>query len=324
MGDTSPVSLHGLLYIEEGERHVNLRGASDPIAVYLRCAALLHRSLEKFGHGLTIITNEPALLRTRLEQESIQMEVIETTFARTVPETLSFRSAHRKLDVIAAFGRGEMGGRPGLLDLDMVMLNRFPDMISADSRLIGYDIWHQVAPAYGAERIRDDVARVSGRSAGALQHWWGGKFLVGPRDRFALLSEAVEMLYDRYLEVAPDLHHQGDEMLVTAAIHMLSQDNAAGAGGVIADGGAADVIGRWWSSRTLSRIEPLRQLAARSILHLPADKEILSDLLKTPDLDGAALASDLTRRLRRKTWTRRLAAPLDPLLPGPRKHAPTL
>lgn len=315
-----PISLFALLFVENGEMHANLRSASDPLNVYLRCGALLDQSLTAFGHNLTLVTNEPHLLRSGMEQEGIQLELVEMPFDRFVPETLAFRSAHRKLDVIAAFGQGKMGPRPGLLDLDMVMLNPFPTMILTDPRLVGYDIWHQIAPAYGTELVRRDIATVSGLSAHHLNHWWGGEFLVGPQDRFAQLSEVIETLYPRYLELAPSLHHQGDEMILTAAMHVLDRESAP----IAVDGGAAGAIGRWWSARTQSQIEPLSEFASRSILHLPADKDLLSSFSGDPALSIDSLYPHLRKRLRAKTLIRRLVGSLDPVLPGPRKYAPKL
>ena len=317
---TGSVSLYSLLFVEDGEMHANLRSSSDPLTVYLRCGALLNKSLTAFGHNLTLVTNEPRLLRSRMEQEGIQLKMIEMPFDRLVPETLGFRSAHRKLDVIAAFGQGKMGPRPGLLDLDMVMLNPFPAMVLTDPRLVGYDIWHQIAPAYGADLVRREVAAVSGLSAHGLSHWWGGEFLVGPQDRFAQLSEVIEMLYPRYLDLAPGLHHQGDEMILNAAMHVLGQ----GSFPIAVDGGAAGAIGRWWSARTLSRIERLSEFANRSILHLPADKQLLSSLSDEPALLIKSLYAHLRKGLKTRTLIRRLVGPLDPVLPGPRKYAPKL
>lgn len=316
----APLSLHALLYVEEGEIHVNLRGSSDPLNVFIRCGALLDRSLAALGHNLTLVTNEPRLLRNRLDQEAIELKVIETAFDRVVPKTLGFRSAHRKLDVIAAFGRGEMGPRPGLVDLDIVALNPFPQMVLTDPRLVGYDIWHQIASAYGSDVVRNDIAAVSGMPADSLENWWGGEFLVGPEAQFALLSEVIETIYPRYLELAPRLHHNGDELLLTAAVHVLGREAAP----IVVDGGEAGAIGRWWSARTLYPIEPLRELANRSLLHLPADKELLSDLLDRPSLSGATLYSHLRRQLKSKTMIRRLAGFVNPILPGPRRYAPKI
>lgn len=317
---TEPLSLHALLYVENGEAHVNLRFASDPLSIYLRCGALLDRSLAAFGHRLTIITNEPRLLRDRLQTDAIDLKVIETAFDRDVPETLNFRSAHRKLDVFAAFGRGEMGPRPGLVDLDMAMLNPFPTMVLRDPQLVGYDIWHQVAPAYGTNLVRGDIAAISGLPADGLEHWWGGEFLIGPSESFAQLSEVIERLYPKYLELSPGLHHQGDEMLLTAALYVLEQTGSP----IIRDGGTAGAVGRWWSARTLSPIEPLTAFSDRSLLHLPADKDLLSELWDRSDLAGASLYDHLNRRLRSRTLTRRIAGLLHPFLPGPRRYAPRL
>jgi hypothetical protein len=317
---TKPVSLYALLYVENGEIHVNLRSDSDALTVYLRCGALLANSLAAFGHSLKLVTNNSRLLRSRMDKEGIQLELIEMSFDRFVPETINFRSAHRKLDIIAAFGQGKMGPRPGLLDLDMVMLNPFPSMVLTDPCLVGYDIWHQIAPAYGADLVRRDIAAVSGFSANDLSHWWGGEFMVGPQDRFAQLSEVIETLYPRYLELARSLHHQGDEMILNAAMHVLDRGSCP----IAVDGGTAGAVGRWWSAHTQSQIEPLNEFASRSILHLPSDKNLLSELFDDPAVSIDALYAHLRERLRAKTLIRRVLSPLQALMPGPSKYAPKL
>jgi|TARA_B110000908_G_scaffold164335_1_gene212248 hypothetical protein len=317
------ISLYSLLYIEDDERHANIGSTSDVISTYLNCGFLLHRSLMRFGHSLTIVTNKPTLVREMMEQEEIDLEVVQIEFTLHVPSTLKFRSAHRKIDLISAFGSGQLGARPGYLDLDMVMLNKLPFSTIDDECLIGYNIWHHVAPAYGADKIRYDVAKISGCNADDLKQWWGGEFLIGPRESFAMLSKQIDVIYSQYLKIASELHHQGDEMVVTAALHSLARDNAEGISDFIADGGNMGAVGRWWSSRTLSRIEPLGNLINCSIIHLPADKDILSELGANPILYGKGLARYLTGRLRRKTRWKRLLRPIFALAYS-RKFTPKL
>lgn len=322
----SGLSFYGLLFIEDFEKHTNLIGVTDTILVYLLCGALLNKSLKHYGHEFKIVTNNREALARRIDSNCIDLNVMEIPFSTVVPSTLNFRSAHRKLDLISACGRGEMGLRPGILDLDMMMMRQLPAHLSSSDSLVGYNIWDQVAPAYGPNRVRDDVAKVSGISAEKLEEWWGGEFLVGPNERFADLSREIEWIYPRYLETADSLHHQGDEIVVTAALHRLSKNSGSQDEQIIVDGGELNAIGRWWSSRTLSRIAPLSKLAKRSILHLPADKEILSELSKS-ESEMPNLTPLLLKSLRKKTRLRRLLAPLYPLtsyFSTSRKFAPRM
>ena len=322
----SGLLFYGLLFIEEGEKHTNLKGAGDSILVYLLCGALLNKSLKHYGHEFAIVTNSPEALTRRIETNGIGLNVTEIPFSTVVPSTLNFRSAHRKIDLISACGRGEMGPRPGILDLDMMMLRQLPALLSSSDSLVGYNIWDQVAPAYGPQRVRNDVAKVSGISAETLEEWWGGEFLVGPKERFADLSREIELVYPRYLEIADSLHHQGDEIVVTAALHRLSKTAERQDENIIVDGGKLEAIGRWWSTRTLSRIDPLTKFAARSILHLPADKAILSALSKS-DLAFPAVIPELLKSLRKKSRLRRYLAPLNPLIShysGQRRYSPRI
>lgn len=322
----SGLSFYGLLFIEAGEKHTNLKGPEDSILVYLLCGALLYKALKRYGHEFTIVTNNPEALRRLIDANGIDLNVREISFSTIVPSSFNFRSAHRKIDLIAACGRGEMGPRPGILDLDMMMLRQFPALLSSSDYLIGYNIWDQVAPAYGPQRIRDDVSKVCGISADSLEEWWGGEFLVGPKEHFADLSREIELVYPQYLEIADSLHHQGDEIVVNAALHRLSKTAKWQDEKVIIDGGELEMIGRWWSSRTLSPIAPLTKLAARSMLHLPADKVLLS-ALSTSDVVFPAVIPKLLKSLSKKTRLRRYLAPLNPLFAyhsGPRKYSPRI
>ena len=58
------LSIYTLFYLCEGSgRPVNLgRSRADPLAVYLKCAAALNRSLSRYGAAVTILTNQPERL----------------------------------------------------------------------------------------------------------------------------------------------------------------------------------------------------------------------------------------------------------------------
>jgi hypothetical protein len=139
-----------------------------------------------------------------------------------------------------------------------------PDALSV------YDITDQVAPAYGADRILSDLEVVSGLKI-AEPHWYGGEFIAGPSEAFASLQKAIEECLPRYVPLIPELHHVGDEMVVSAAIHVARR------GGLkVENVGVSGHIVRWWSAATLHRQRGLREIISASLLHLPADKSFLA------------------------------------------------
>jgi len=265
----SPV-FHGLLYIDEREnQHVNLKGSHNGIDIYLRCAALCASSVRFHGCVFRLITNDRAYVQRRLGELQIpQCEVVEPRFTLDVPRGIRFYGAHFKLEVYTLFGKGAFGDWLGLIDIDSVMTApiNFPEL--SPETLIGYDITDQVTPAYGVERIRSDVERLT-RVPTPRFRWLGGEFLFGHADSFRVLSNAMASLWLRYLDEIENLHHVGDEMLLCASAHVLPELR-------ILDGGKLGFVARWWSARTPHRQPPFAAIRSRSILHLPSDKPFLA------------------------------------------------
>lgn len=261
---------YGLLYIDEREHeHVNLKGSHNGSDIYLRCAALCASSVRYHGCMFRLVTNDRAYVQRRFAELQIpQCEVVEPRFTLDVPRGIRFYGAHFKLDVYALFGKGVFGDRCGLIDIDSVMTAPIDFSGLSPETLIGYDITDQVAPAYGVERIRSDVERLTGVPTPGFK-WLGGEFLFGHADSFRVLSNAMADLWPRYVEAIDNLHHVGDEMLLCAAAHLLPELR-------ILDGGKLGNVARWWSARTPHRQPPFAAIQNRSILHLPSDKPFLA------------------------------------------------
>lgn len=300
-----PYRFYGLLYLDAAASGgVNLARRSDAVDTYLRCAATCHASFVENGEAFALITNDAALVRARLaDLGCASIEVIEMAFQALVPKEARFYAAHFKLDVLRAFAAGALGARVGLVDIDCLLLR--PPVLS--DALSVYDISDQVYPDYGIERVRSDLERVAGLSI-AVPRWFGGEFIAGPAGSFRVLMEAVDACLPRYVAGLGDLHHVGDEMVVSAAIH-----RAVRGGLEIDDIGRTSQIVRWWSGRTHHRQVPFSAAKAYAVLHLPSDKLFLAAQSGRP-ANTLRLLNDYERMFRRKRWPLRLSYLRDRLL----------
>ena len=263
--------LHALLYVDEAiERHANLR-ARDPLRIYARNAGLLARSAAASGHALTLITNAPERVQALLAEDGLDhcLTLRAHRFARTLPEDWPFRSAHRKLELLEAFGTGAFGAHPALIDCDAVVLA--PLLLPDTDRLWLYDISEAMFGG-GAQGAAARHARLAPMGAPAGARWYGGEFLAGPASGFAALAAALDALWPAYLALSHTALCGGDELPLSAAAARLE-----GQGVAIGEAGAAGLVARWWSRRTLQPGAPFAAARRAAVLHLPADKPYLAE-----------------------------------------------
>lgn len=299
---------YGLLYLDPAtSAGVNLARGANPIDTYLRCAATCHASFAAQGERFALVTNDPALVRDRLDALGCEpIEAVEIPFHPRVPRSTRFYAAHFKLDVLDAFARGDLGEHVGLIDIDCVLQRPLvlPDALSV------YEISEQVYPAYGMDRVRDDLERVAGIPV-ARADWYGGEFIAGPSAQFRRLKDSLDACLPRYVAALGDLHHHGDEMVVSAGIHRAARDGLA-----VEDIGRSAQIVRWWSSRTFHRQIPLRDATACAILHLPSDKGFLADQVGKV-MDTGRFRRDYEAMFRHKRRSLQASRLLDRLLRRP-------
>jgi hypothetical protein len=259
---------YGLLYIDErNNKNSNLGRGIDPIDIYIRCASLCSKAFRSAGAAFHLITNNEQLVRQRLAiMKLADVVVLGHGFSLTVPKKVPFYSAHFKLDLLHSFGRGELGQRIGLIDLDTVLLRRLPFSAS----LAAYDISDQVFPAYGKHRVVSDLELVSGRSF-SNPRWYGGEFVTGSAADFAIISHYMSLCWPRYLTNISSLHHNSDEMALSCALNMARADGVE-----IVDYGQARIVARWWTTHTRHKQPPFDSVTGAALLHLPADKVFLS------------------------------------------------
>lgn len=277
------IKLYSMLYVHDNnKKNINLKKDSEKsLDVYINCGRLIAKSLKDSCVSYAIITNEVDLISARVEALGGGVEVLNGDFYRKVPADVNFYSAHYKLDVIKSFGEGNFGENIGLIDLDMVVLNSDKleeSLCNVESGLLVYDITEQVEPSVGRLTIIESLEKLGCIIDNKL-NWYGGEFIYGNKELFSRLSKKIEKYWEKYKNCYRELHHVGDEMVVTAALIDLKQEKVK----LIDIGKSSEIatkplIARWWSSRTLGRQTTLSEATSASILHLPSDKQFLSNM----------------------------------------------
>lgn len=315
------MDFYTLLYIDEKHKsHVNM-GASveNPIDVYIKCGINLSNSFRAVqGQGVSIITNNQEFLKQKIFEFGGDVNVIQVDFDRGVPENINFFAAHFKLDVIQAFGRGEFGEWVGLIDIDTVLIRPFPLDFKERSRneLFVYEITGSVTSEYGENVIVSDLKEIG---ADNIQKpvWYGGEFIAGNAEAFRILGGEVDAIWPHYVKAHHKLHHSGDEIVVTAALHNLQSRGALLVAGDVHAG--TPFVSRWWTARTGSVQPRFSKAAAAALLHLPSDKPFLAKIAKEP-FTAHSFLETYKRYAAQKLLFRRLANPFLCLIKRKRRY----
>jgi len=271
------MNFYGLLHIsDEGRHSPNLKARSSPAAIssYVANAVTLANSLRAVGCDFTVVTNDEARL-TEINGAGLgaNVAVTEISFGTRVPKDILFYSAHHKVDVYRWFSTFAADDYPVLIDLDMVALRppstAFIACVSSGIPLV-YDISDQVFPVFGEDTIAADLERLLGPQV-PLRRWYGGEFTGGRPEFFAKLVEEIYRLWDAYISSFATFHHQGDEVLTSAALcKMLSEGWSA------LDAGPIGGVGRYWSGQPLHPQKPFAWVEQCFLAHLPGDKAYLA------------------------------------------------
>ena len=286
----------GLLHVEDGRRQsANLRHGDDAAAaIYLGNAVRLSNALAAVGCEFTLLTNDAARLGAIDAREfgsSIAMR--EIPFSAAVPPTAGFYSAHFKVDVFRWFAKLAPEGYPILFDVDAVALRVPPRTLrncAAAGLPLVYDISDQVIPAYGEETIAADLALLSG-SHSPICRWYGGEFIGGRPSFFARLGDEIATSWERYCQHFAGFHHQGDEILTSAALCRM-----IASGFPVLDAGPVGIVGRYWSIPPHHPQKPLAWFERCFLAHLPADKAFLARRANEP-FDAARFCHAYRRHL---------------------------
>jgi hypothetical protein len=296
----SDLNAYGLLYVDPGRtRPVNIHGRQNAIDVYLLCAANCSRSFRQLGTAFKLITNKRTLLVERLPRLNIvDLEIVEHKFVLSVPTGIPFFSAHFKLELFDAFAKGEYGSSVAIVDIDTLLLRPLP----VSENLSVYDISDHVFPAYGRDNVIRDLTIVTGKHL-ANGRWYGGEFVMGEPDQFAELAACIKFCWPKYVENIEAFHHLGDEMVLSAALNLYSENYR------LSDYGAQGNVARWWSSRTLNKQAPFSDVRNVALLHLPADKPFLAKL-DPKKLTKQTMLDEYQKHIRRKLLIRSMAPDL--------------
>jgi hypothetical protein len=101
----------------------------------------------------------------------------------------------------------------------------------------------------------------------------GGEYVSGPPSFFRELASEIDAVLPTYFRVLGTGHHVGDEAYTSAALERLRRK-----GRHVADAGTLGIVGRYWNAKTLHPQKPLAYFERCFLLHLPADKALLSAL----------------------------------------------
>ncbi|MBF2048588.1 MAG: hypothetical protein IGS54_14720 [Elainella sp. C42_A2020_010] len=277
------LSLYGLLHLAE-----NQTGSMDDYAktyeqkkiFYLISAVNLSRSLRKRGITFTLLTNRKEEIYNDLKSLSYNsfLAVEELDFNIHVPNGIYYYSAHFKLDVFRHLASLQNEAYVGLVDIDMIAINDIPSSFKnlvREKIPVCYDVSDQLIPAFGHDVILQDMQKLSPDICEG--RWYGGEFIMGPPEFFASLNAEIEPIYTRYVEIADELFHKGDEMLTSVALEKLRRS-----GTYIADAGTLGIVGRFFSVPTIRHPQKsFKYFESCFLLHLPVDKDFLAKL--TPE-----------------------------------------
>lgn len=264
----------GFLHLQHREFsavNVSVGSFRKKIRTYLENADLLSRSLAAHGHDFHLLTNNPGLIERFSPDIAARLSLSEIEFTTPVPSGVRFFSSHYKLDALRFIG-SQNDGYFALIDLDMLCINPAPEALTdaeKEGQALYYDITDQVVPSAGEEPLRAQLEEILERDV-RLQ-WSGGEFLAGPPQFFAELSGAVELIYQKYLDVSVGRYRVGNEPYQNAALEILREK-----GWEIKDAGKLDIVARYWNMPVNHDQPPFRVFRDTFLLHLPVDKHVLS------------------------------------------------
>lgn len=239
---------------------------------YLNCANNLARSLYKFGYKLNLYTNDVIYVQNNIHPSFLDIAAIKYMSADLeVPPGVAFSSAHHKIDLLEVLGKCHRDSHIALVDLDTEMLRPLPPIDKISHGIFAYDISDQLLFEF-KERVHIDMNDIA--ETNLISHrWYGGEFLLGKGSHFKAIADLSKSYMPRYNAIWPTLIHQGDEIIVSTAINELKSK-----GLITVHNAYPSMIFRYWSNRTNAPMTPLiNSIKNVSIIHIPADKDFLSD-----------------------------------------------
>ena len=271
------MKLYTLLHISEDEKSTHnsfVKDFREQILVYLGCAKNLSGSLERCGIELTILTNNLGYIN-KISDYAQHMDIRELNFDFKVPSGINFYSAHFKIEVYKYLSNLK-DEYVGIVDADILCINQIPlSLVNVILNKIPlyYDLTSQVTPAFGQEVVIHDKEFLGKYKSCGL--WAGGELMLGPPSFFDKVYQEISSIKERYFMNFSQLHHQGDEMLLSVAIEKLLMS-----GEHILDAGSLNIIYRFWNAETMHSQIPVEDIKTKFFIHLPSDKHFISALKK--------------------------------------------
>lgn len=240
-------------------------------------------------------------MATRTTESAFLIRQIE--FEGGLPASATFHAATNKIYAFRHFA--SRAGPSMMLDLDVICRAPLPGVIirRIDS---GSPLVLELTEAI-EERISRDLQTLAGCED--LFRWFGGEFICGTPSFFDRLYRRVEVMVPTYHALHTQLCHQGDEMLVSAALGAMQQGGEA-----ICDVSNLGVIQRQWFIVSNGDQRRLRN-PLPCLLHLPSLKGMLDSRLSDDSIvrisrrvDGLPYwASKKAVRWLNALWMRRLS-----------------
>ncbi|MBN3752328.1 response regulator receiver protein [Paraburkholderia sp. Tr-20389] len=299
---------YALVFLDkEGAGSPNLRSC-DPSS-YVAQAVTLNRSMLAAGlPQLTVVTNAIDAFNAHLSHLAPGPQPSVTLLRSTteLPKGTTFYASHFKLDLLEQVAPTLPQDRLLLLlDTDIIaQCGIDADLLRrcAMSGVGAFDISDQEFFAYGADRVAADLESVAGRSL-RNPRWYGGEFLLASRGFIDQLVPVARECFERYQALVRELHHQGDEAFVSAAMNILSDE-----GHEIIDVGPYRAIGRHWSGNTHRDLRWFRNCA---FVHLPDCKTMLAREASRRTFCAARIWRQIVFRheVKRPVWALKLRLP---------------
>ncbi|HEX8349853.1 MAG TPA: hypothetical protein VF598_07815 [Hymenobacter sp.] len=207
-------------------------------------------------------------------------------FNEWVPGKVGFYQAHYKIDLLKqVYDTLEEDEILLLLDTDILCLKKFNTDVIGGITSAAYNISDQCFQTYGFERVRSDLNFLTDQEL-VNPAWYGGEFLIGDREFLKKLIHEINFVLPRYIKAWRDLHHHGDESIISSALNRLPANT-------FLDVTPLNVVNRFWTVRTKHTQRSIGYALESVFLHLPSEKGFLESLAKGSDHIGRSTIAHL-------------------------------
>lgn len=275
------INIYSLFYSDKFSTQKTIvnshKDTKDPTDVYLKNAFVLQQSLNANGFGHQVLTNDGDIFDKFSKNYGRQISYIELPFSWKIPRDIKFYGAHFKLEVFQHLGTGLFGEKILFIDLDMIASPSFRDMAK-----ILESLQSEVIVYYDVSKIEfsDDLAIKHMSAIEFLSErdcnrkfWAGGEFIFASAPGYKVLSECCVELMPKYLDNYEVMPHVGDEMIMNAAINLVSNKYKC----IDVDSlQMGNPVVRFWSAGTAKRLERFSSYTDVSLYHFPADKDFIA------------------------------------------------